>query len=146
MKETNYSQPPAATIPQQGQRIKEFFESNYGSLIRYCRSKWNSQGEDVAHTAFELAVNRYEFITFGLFTSLCKEAARNIGIQWWQHDEEQTIVMPPTARSAERLELARFTPRECNILDYYNSAERKLVKHLLKAEKLGKLNLFGGAR
>lgn len=60
------------------EKIKEFFTNNYNSLAKYCKTKWDNDGEDILHETFLLADKRYTKMNFSLFTLLVKEANRKL--------------------------------------------------------------------
>jgi hypothetical protein len=60
---------------------EEFFEKNYAKLARYHRHRWNGQGEDVAHQAMKIALEKkYVYMTFALFNRICLCVARDMGV------------------------------------------------------------------
>jgi hypothetical protein len=59
--------------------VDEFFVEHYHSLLKFCTAKWNGNGQDVLHTAYELiSSSGYEYCTFTLFCLKAAEAARNL--------------------------------------------------------------------
>ncbi len=128
--------------------VEEFFVTEYASLLRYCRSRWNFSGGDVCHTAFEIARERYTHINFSLFVSLCHEAARDLELHRSIYTDDGVILLPPTERCAERLDgknsLAKEEDREW-ISD--DDGAKKIGRKLVRANKKGQPCLFfGGAR
>jgi hypothetical protein len=47
---------------------------------------------------------KYEYMTYTLFADLCHSAARDLKISRWQHDDEKTIILPPTRHPAMKCE------------------------------------------
>lgn len=92
----------AASTHTQQEKVETFFEKNYNSLSKFCHSRWNGRGDDVLHSAFVIAKQRYKKINFSLFTKITREAARSI-CNGWMHDDEHTIILPPTSLAGERL-------------------------------------------
>lgn len=134
------------SMPYGAEKIDDFFVNNYQRLLGWCHSRWNGSGGDVMHSAWELAKKRgYTYINFSFFCGLCKDAARKLRLRQWMQAAEMTIILPPTSRSAERLDAHLATapaieaefPQDCIL------AARKLMR----AEKRGQLNLWsdGGA-
>jgi len=97
-----------------GLSLEQFFERNLPKLLRYCHSKWDGSGEDVMQEAMKHGT-KYGYMTFSLFHDLCLATARDLKIARWQHDDERTIILPPTRRpktvlKCENCGSTKFTP------------------------------------
>jgi hypothetical protein len=140
--------PPGEIIAHQGQeKIDDFFAERYHSLSRWCQSRYNGSGQDVMHSAYELAIDRYQHINFSLFASLCAEAARNLQIHRWTQDANRTIILPPTDLAAERLSAHLAAAPSDEQPDFPQDCIRAARK-LVRAEKKGQLCFWtaGGVR
>jgi DNA-directed RNA polymerase specialized sigma24 family protein len=123
--------------------ISDFMEKNYRRLSRWCDSRWNGQRQDVMHEAAVIAIERrYEYMTFSLFSSHSREAARNLQVARWTHDAEKTIILPPTERAAERLDAHHATAQADE--PAFTAGEMKTARRLLRAEKRGQPCLWVG--
>lgn len=117
-------------------QVDEFFEVRYADLRRYCRAKWDGMGEDVLHEAYVIAIERYKHINFSLFTFLCTEAAREVEMYRYGHDENGTIIMPPTAKAAERLML------QVEDEDEHVKRLTRIAKKMAREHRTGQMCLF----
>jgi hypothetical protein len=130
-------------MPHKAEKIDVFFTARYDSLSRWCHGRYNGNGQDVMHGAYEIARERgYTHITFGLFASLCREAARNLQVARWQQDEEKTIILPPTERAAERL-AAHMVSAPTDDPPAFPSDYVHAARKLVRAEKKGQPCLWG---
>jgi hypothetical protein len=87
--------------------VDEYIEANYNSLLGYCKSKWNGNGQAVLHEAAAMAMERYKRINFTLFEDLAKEAAeRKVKVKrykdykdgWCVEEHEEEKVREKLAR------------------------------------------------
>lgn len=80
-------------------KIQRFFS--------YCQFRWGSNGEDIAQSAFCIALKRYGRIDlpFTLFRKLAHEAARNLRVYEMTSglDYGWCIITPPSKKLQEKL-------------------------------------------
>jgi hypothetical protein len=138
----------------------EFFEKNYVKLSRYCRSRWNGQGEDVMHQAMQIALEKkYAYMTFSLFTLIAKGAARDLGVYTTDVSLNELVENGHDFAAVqeqgldERLEILKGDPRFREaiekILDGINitAAVANYSQFIRQARQAIKQpSLFGGAR
>lgn len=117
------------------QEVDKFFEANYNSLARYCRAKWNGSGRDVLHQAYVIARTRYKHINFSLFVTICDESIRNQDMHLYAHDDNGTIILPPTKKAAERL--MKETEE-----DEHVKKLTKIARKMAREHKTGQMCLF----
>jgi hypothetical protein len=90
-----------------------------------------------------IAAERYHHTNFSLFSRLCAEAARNLGIHRWQQDEEKTIILPPTDLAAERLS-AHLAVAPSGEPTSRTAQELRAARKMIRLEKKGQPCLFSG--
>jgi hypothetical protein len=80
-----------------------FFVNNYEKLRSIAQKKYGDEGDDILHTAIVLAMGRYDNITISLMILLFREAARQLRVSSWTHDDDGTIISPPTDAIGRRV-------------------------------------------
>jgi hypothetical protein len=96
----------------------EFFGKNYQKLKRYCQHRWGSHGEDVAHEAMQIALEKkYAYMTFSLFALVAKGVARDMGVYEQNVSLDELVenghdfAAEPEQTLDERIEMLRQDPR-----------------------------------
>jgi hypothetical protein len=136
-------------MPYGAEKVDDFFTQRYDSLNRYCHSRWNGQGGDVLHSAWELAKkHEYTHINFSLFGKLCLNAARKLRLRYTIYTADGVIILPPTERAAERVEShLAAAPADNDNQPEFPADCRRAARRLIRQEKKGQMHLWstGGA-
>lgn len=129
-----------AVRKQAGELVEteNFLKDNYISLKKFCKTKYNGNGEDVAHEAAMIALQRYGQgrIGFQLFTKLVREAARNLKIHEIQTDQAGNYCIQTPREEKTRTRAAEFFNAPDTLETEINDLDEKIGLNTWQKTKL----------
>jgi hypothetical protein len=118
-----------------------FFTNNYIKLLNIAKKQYGQEGENIAHEAIRIALERYDKITISLMILLFREGARSLRNGQWSQNDDGTIILPPTEEIGVRVaDAVRQSTEAAGDVRYEfrpGVDSNKLRKWLRKSEKKG---------